>query len=67
MILNPSTDVGKRLLAYLRQNPITLSKLASIVGLSPITLKKLLEGQTNPRMDVVFTLEKFLNEKENNG
>lgn len=72
MIINPVTDVGKRLLAYLRQNPMTIGKFAKKVQLHPITIKKILEGQIRTRMDITFTLEKFLDqyersEKESNG
>ena len=63
MDINPQTEIGHKLLAYLKQNPTTINKLGRKIGVGPMTLKKILEGQKRIRMDIIFTLEKFFNQE----
>jgi plasmid maintenance system antidote protein VapI len=65
MIINPTSETGKKVLQYMQENPMTPNVFAKKVGIAQPTVRKLLTGVGSISIGVQFKIEKFL--KEQNG
>jgi len=64
MIINPTSEIGKKVLKYLQDNPMTPNTFGKMVGIAQPTVRKLLSGTAEVSVGVQFKLEKFLREQK---
>jgi DNA-binding XRE family transcriptional regulator len=65
MIINPSSEIAKRMVDYLLENPMSAREFAELVDISQPTVGNILSGKYRMNLQTQMKLEKFLRRVEN--
>jgi len=65
MIINPSSEIAKKVFNYLLESPMSARDFAKLVGISQPTVSNILCGEYRMNLQTQMKLEKFLRKVEN--
>jgi DNA-binding XRE family transcriptional regulator len=65
MIIDPNSEIAKRMVDYLLENPMSAREFAKLVDISQPTVGNILSGKYRMNLQTQMKLEKFLRRVEN--
>lgn len=64
MDINPKMEIGKRLWEWMKDNPMSIYNIGRKIGITHVTILRLLRGATRLKADIIIKIENFLDSQK---